>query len=393
MFFFDLMDIFGWVSEVTVGWSWDAVERGVYAWVAESAVASVEFVYVTLSEQTSPDLGSAMYQRAVLWPIFRAALWCGSVAAGLQVIRVVISNRAELIGPTLVRAGQLGLYVGGGTWFVGTAVEAGDALSALLWSTAGPSVELLLEAYIASMVDEGSTLLGTLLGVLLGLLVLVGTFASLAALLVRNVLVYLVAAYGAFPVAFAVEESNRGYLRELVQTVVALALAPSVMVTSLAISSVAVMNQYGTGSAGEPRLSALGLLMSSLSLAMTGFVPGLLYRFLPALAQASGVTGVVGGIGRSTAGLAQSALLGASLGSAASRMVSAVSNAGGSTPPSSSSGGGSGGPGGSGGGSKASSVLVATNPMTGPGGSGAGPSGAGFGGPAGGSLATSVGRR
>lgn len=393
MFFFDLMEIFGWVSDAVAGWSWDAVERGMYSWAAESAVASVEFVYVTLTERTRPQVDAPWFRRGLAVPVYLTALYIGSVSAAVQTVRLLLSRRPELIGPAFVRSAKLGLFIGGGTWFIAKAMLAGDALSNALWANAaGGSVELLLEAYIAEMVNPDTPVVGSLIGVLLALVVMVGMFASVAALLVRNILVYVVAAYGAIPVALSVDESNKGFVRELVLVVVTLALSPSVMVFSLMVSAASVMGEFSTGVGGELRLSGLGLVVSSLSLAITGFVPFALYRFLPALSQGAGVTGVVSGVGKSVAGLAQGVLLGAGLASAASRVVGAVPSAKPpASPPKASDGrggvgGGGGGSGNSGGSgwSKASSVVVATNPLS--------VSPAGGGSTGGGSLVGAVGR-
>ena len=74
--------------------------------------------------------------------------------------------------------------------------------------------------------------------------VLVGMFVSLAVLVVRNILVYVVAAYGAIAVALSIEESLRGYGRQLVQSVLALAFGPSVMVFSLALCELQISSAW-----------------------------------------------------------------------------------------------------------------------------------------------------
>lgn len=330
-------DLFGFAGDAVsgaVGWAWDKVTAGIYAWLANGLALVIEWVWSILDSQSTPRVTEDWFANGL-------ALQTGALGLATTVAMMLASaTQAALAG----RPEQIVDAVRHGIWsIVASALTVTvidvllgivDEASAMVWQSQRGDLVTVIERLVLVATTPGA-LATTFIGPLCLLIGFVGMLGLTVSLMMRSALIYLAAGLAPLVWSANVLPLFRGTARKLIHLTVALIVSKLAIVVSLVVAVGLLSNPSGdpdSGSIIHDGAAAVGTLMTGFTcFLITAVTPFVLYKLMPTVEGAVIGAGVAGGWGRSATTAAHTAVMVKSFG--ASRAASPATRPIGGQPP------------------------------------------------------------
>ncbi|MAT06287.1 MAG: hypothetical protein CL424_14715 [Acidimicrobiaceae bacterium] len=324
--------LFGFVSGAAneaVGWAWNKVTQGIYAWLANGLALLIEWVWSVLDSPSTPRLTQDWFQNELAERLALIGLAVTIAMMLASATQAAVAGRPEQIGDA-VKEGTRAI-VGAALTITVIDVLIGivDEASAMVWQVGRDDLVQMIEGMVLVATTSGP-LGSTFVGPLCLLFGFVGLIGLVVSLIMRSALIYVAAALAPIVWSTNVLPLFRGSARKLVHLTVALIVSKLAIVVTLVVAVNLIGNPAGNPSSGSvinDGAAAVGQLMSGFVCFLVAAVtPLVLYKLMPTVEGAVVASGVAGGWGRSAVAGAHTALMvksfGASAGaSAATRAV------------------------------------------------------------------------